>query len=196
MASVLLGICLDPSVSKVPIVTCMASESTQSYSLFSWPCGNTELTLFLHNAVYCPPRLSLSRYNVCTPFCENDSVPPLLLGPTHLSVHLALSPGLHCSPPCRISPSLGGTFIHITEMSLPTGAPPPSPPWGVCPCMVGQGGLAQIHEAFFQISVRVMRTLSPLHRFTFWIPELGREPPAPLLVLLSSLNKSAKWPSL
>lgn len=99
-----IGICLDPSVSKVPIVTCMASESTQSYPLFSWPCGNTEVTLFLHNAVYCPPRLSLSRYNVCTPFCENDSVFPLLLGPTHLSVHLALSQGLHWCPPCRTLP--------------------------------------------------------------------------------------------
>lgn len=168
-ASLLLGIGLDPSVSKVPIVTCMASESTQFYPLFSWPCGNTEVTLFLHNAVYCPPGLPLSRYIVCTLFCENDSVFPLFLGPTPLCAFCFF-------PKASLKSSVQGLSLlgrHLYPLNRNVSSncgSPPSPPWGgasvlacwgICPCVVGQGGFAQIHEAFFQISVQVMRARLP-----------------------------------
>lgn len=105
---------------------------------------------------------------------------PLFSWAPHTSLCILLFPkGFSEALWCRASASWGCTFSHVTEMSLPTAAPPPSPPWGVCPCVTGQGSLPLIHEAFFQIFVRVMRTLSSLHSFTFWIPRLGREPSPP-----------------
>lgn len=174
----------------------MASESTQVYPLFPWPCGKPEVNGFLHHAVYCPPRLSRSRYNVGTPFCENASVSPLLLGPTHLSERFALSQGLHWSPLVQ-GLSFLGVHLYTQNQNFSSNCGSyTTPPWAVCPCVVGQGSLALILEAFFPIFVQVMRTLSSLHSFTFWIPKLGREPPPHRLVLLSSLNNCAKWPSL